>query len=188
MTQALPHQHGAETRGDEARPQEDDAGNGAAVLAIAHGRTAICGQQLGRLGGVDAGDVCELGGGDDGQGESGGEGEHAGKHAANAPGDLDGGRLVALGPEEVEEEGSAENGGDVDADEDVVRGGADVVVVVYMGAGVQFGNKLLLVDVVCRYQVSGGTCQAECETWYLIVRRCRGILIQRRRSWRIGRQ
>lgn len=37
---------------------------------------------------------------------------------------------MSLGPEEVEEEGGAEDGCDINADEDVVRSDADEVVVV----------------------------------------------------------
>lgn len=38
---------------------------------------------------------------------------------------------MALWPEEVEEEGTAEDGGDVDADKNIVRSNTDKVVVVY---------------------------------------------------------
>jgi hypothetical protein len=55
---------------------------------------------------------------------------------------------VALGPEQVEEEGGSEDGGDVDADEDVEGGDADEVVVVNIGGGVLLGEKVLLVDIV----------------------------------------
>jgi len=57
---------------------------------------------------------------------------------------------VPFEPEEVEEEGGAKDDGDVDTNEDVVRGDADEVVVVDSGAGGVFGDEVLLVDVVCR--------------------------------------
>lgn len=53
---------------------------------------------------------------------------------------------MSFGPEEVGEEGAAEDGGDVDANKDVVRGDAAEVVV---GAGGVFGDEVLLADVVC---------------------------------------
>jgi len=55
---------------------------------------------------------------------------------------------VALGPKEVKEEGGAENGGDEDADENVVAGDANEVVVVNRGAGRVVGDEFLLVYVV----------------------------------------
>lgn len=53
---------------------------------------------------------------------------------------------MSFGPEEVREEGAAEDGGDIDANQDVVRGDAAEAVV---GAGGVFGDEVLLVDVVC---------------------------------------
>lgn len=76
------------------------------------------------------------------------QGEQAGKDAAEFPGDDYAARLAALGPEEVEEEGAAEDGGDVDADEDVVGCDADEVVVVDGCEGVLMGDEILLGDVV----------------------------------------
>jgi hypothetical protein len=64
-----------------------------------------------------------------------GQREYASEDGADAPCEFDGGRLAAFGPEEVEEEGCAEDGRDVDAVEDVVAGDADDVVVVDGGAG-----------------------------------------------------
>jgi hypothetical protein len=82
------------------------------------------------------------------------ERQHAGQHSADAPCAFDGARLGALGPEQVEEEGGAEDGGDEDADEDVERADADVVVVVHAGAaGLEVG---LLVEVVWGVRVSCG--------------------------------
>lgn len=56
--------------------------------------------------------------------------------------------LMALRPEEVEEEGRAEDGGNGDADEDVVGCDAKEVVVVFDGEGVKRGDEILLVDIV----------------------------------------
>lgn len=53
---------------------------------------------------------------------------------------------MSFGPKEAGEEGAAEDGGDVDANKDVVRSDAAEVVV---GAGGVFGDEVLLVDVVC---------------------------------------
>jgi hypothetical protein len=76
------------------------------------------------------------------------ERQHASQHAADAPCAFDGAGLCALGPEQVEEEGGAEDGGDEDADEDVERADANVVVVVHADAvGLEVG---LLVEVVWR--------------------------------------
>lgn len=54
-------------------------------------------------------------------------------------------------PEQVEEEGAAEDGGNVDADEDVEGGDADVVVVVDKGFGKLALHEILLVDVVLEW-------------------------------------
>lgn len=51
-------------------------------------------------------------------------------------------------PEQVEEEGTTEDGGDVNADEDVEGGDANVVVVVDEGFGKLVLHEILLVDVV----------------------------------------
>lgn len=55
---------------------------------------------------------------------------------------------MAFRPEEIEEEGRPEDGGHVDAYEDVVGGDADEVVIVDFGAGPVGSNPVLLVDVV----------------------------------------
>ena len=55
---------------------------------------------------------------------------------------------MALGPEQVEEEGRAEDGGDVHADEDVVGCDANERVVVDGGAGRVLSDEVLLIDVV----------------------------------------
>lgn len=63
------------------------------------------------------------------------------------PGPPHGIRLGPLGPEQVEEEAGAEDGGDGDADEDVVGGDADVVVVFHMALTTSL-NAVLLVNVI----------------------------------------
>jgi hypothetical protein len=77
-----------------------------------------------------------------------GQREYASEDGADAPCEFDGGRFEAFGPEEVEEEGCAEDGGDVDAVEDVVGGDADEIVVVDGCAGGVLRYPVLLVDVV----------------------------------------
>jgi hypothetical protein len=77
-----------------------------------------------------------------------GEREYTSEDGADAPSEFDGGRFEAFGPEEVEEEGCAEDGRDVNAVEDVVGGDADEVVVVDRGAGGVLRYPVLLVDVV----------------------------------------
>ena len=52
------------------------------------------------------------------------------KHAAHFPRDADRSVLMAFGPEEIEEECCAEDEGYEYASEDVVGGGANVIVVV----------------------------------------------------------
>lgn len=136
-------------RGNHARPQEYHAGDRAPVVAVAHRAAAVLAQQAPRVRRIGAAHVGGLGGHDDGVGEGAREGEEAGEHGADAPGELDGLGLMPFGPEEVEEEGGAEDGGDVDADEDVVRGDADEVVVVDGGAGRVLRDEVLLVDVIC---------------------------------------
>lgn len=63
---------------------------------------------------------------------------------------------MALRPEEVKEEGAAEDGGNVDANEDVERSDADVVVVVDVGYGSLVLHEGLLVDVVSKQSVFDG--------------------------------
>lgn len=99
--------------------------------------------------GVDVDEVRGAGREDDGVSERAGQREQNREHGADAPGEFHGGGLGAFGPEEVEEEGGAEDGGHVDADEDVVGGDADEVVVVDGGVGLFDGDVALLVDVVC---------------------------------------
>ncbi|KAJ8113085.1 hypothetical protein OPT61_g4708 [Boeremia exigua] len=53
--------------------------------------------------------------------------------------------VYASAHDSVEEEGCAEDGGDEDADEDVVRGDADEGVVVHGGGGGASGDEVLLV-------------------------------------------
>jgi hypothetical protein len=93
---------------------------------------------------------------------------------------------VALGPEQVEEEGGPEDSGDIDANEDVEGGDADEVVVVNIGGGILLGEEVLLVDVVYtmsevyqRLVSRDGTC--------LIVRRFLNFRSRHTRSWRAGR-
>lgn len=70
--------------------------------------------------------------------------------AANLPCQTNTRDLMPFGPEQVEEEGRAENESDKDAGEDVVRRRADVVVVVLVDGVVRdMCNPLLLVDIIC---------------------------------------
>lgn len=64
------------------------------------------------------------------------EHEDARCYRAAFPGESDPSILVASGPEEIEEEGCAEDEGDEHAGEDVVAGHADVAVIVLDGSGV----------------------------------------------------
>lgn len=56
---------------------------------------------------------------------------------------------MSLGPEEIEEECRAEDESHEDTSEDIVRSGANIVVVVDISVWVETLNKPLLVDVVC---------------------------------------
>lgn len=105
-------------------------------------------QDGGHLSRRDAPDVRAPGRDDDGQRDGIRERHDGHDDGGYPPADLHGAGLVPLGPEEVEEEGGAEDGGDRDADEDVVRLDADEVVVVDRGA-VDPRDVLLLADVIC---------------------------------------
>jgi hypothetical protein len=74
--------------------------------------------------------------------------QHASYDGANLPRDLDTARLMTFRPEEVEKEGAAKDRGDVDTDEDVEGGDADVIVIVNGCLRVLAFYELLLVDVV----------------------------------------
>ena len=133
---------------DHADPQEDNTSDRTSVLAVFQraaavldeepsGSARICTCNEGGFAGNDVG-VCE------GSRKS----EHAGEDGADAPCELDGLGLAAFRPEEIEEEGRAEDGGDVDANEDVVGCDANEVIVMNSGTGRPFRNEVLLVDVV----------------------------------------
>lgn len=92
--------------------------------------------------------MCLVGCDDDSQGNGVSESHEADEDGADFPCDSDAAGLVAFGPEEVEEEGGTENGGDGYADEDVVGGNADKVVVIFDGQRVKLCNEVLLVNVV----------------------------------------
>jgi hypothetical protein len=93
---------------------------------------------------------------------------------------------VALGPEQVEEEGGSEDGGDVDADEDVEGGDSDEVVVVNIGGGVLLGEEVLLVDVV--YAMSEVYQRlVNMDGTYLRVRQYLNFRSRHTGSWRAGR-
>lgn len=65
---------------------------------------------------------------------------------------------MTFGPEEVEEEGRAEDERDEDAGEDIIRGRADKVVVVFVnGVICDLLDSLLLVDVVCTATTSSAS-------------------------------
>lgn len=147
--------HEPRERSHHAYPQENDTRDRATILAVPQRAPTVLDEQPSRGPRICARNVGGLGGNDVRVGEGGGERKHAGEDGADAPGELDGGRLAAFGPEEIEEEGGAEDGGDVDADEDVVRGDADEVVVVDGGAGGLDGDEILLVDVVLGVLESG---------------------------------
>ena len=70
---------------------------------------------------------------DDGESQGICEAHHTREHTAELPSKADGLALLSLGPEQVEEESQSKDGGDVNADEDIVRGNADEVVVVDFG-------------------------------------------------------
>ena len=57
--------------------------------------------------------------------------------------------LMTLGPEQIEEEGRPEDKRDRDPNEDIIRGGADEVVIVEFHAGVLALDFALLVEVIC---------------------------------------
>lgn len=136
-------------RRDHARPQEHHARNRPPVVSIPHRTAAILPEQpLCRVG-IRARHVRALGRQNHRVCQRSGEREKAGQYGADAPCEFHGGCLMSLGPEEVEEEGGAEDGGDVDAHEDIVRGNADEVVVVDGGAGTVLCDEVLLVDIIC---------------------------------------
>lgn len=81
--QALPHDDGARHGRDEAGPEKDDAGDGAAAVTVLHGAAGALvrsSEQALRFIFADAGDVGEVGGGNDGHGQGRRQGEDAGQH------------------------------------------------------------------------------------------------------------
>ena len=99
--------------------------------------------------------------------------------------------LVSLWPEQVEEEGGAEDGGDGDADEDVVGGDADNVIIVNGGVAVEGFDEALLVHVVCERRKlwirDGVEGKRDGGDPYLITQLFQLIQSTRRGSWRTGR-
>ena len=61
---------------------------------------------------------------------------------------------MPLGPEKIKEEASTEYGRDCNADEDVERGDADKVVIMYSGRRMQSLYLALLFDIVCESRKS----------------------------------
>ena len=118
---------------DHARPQKHNTSNRPAVLVVSErsltGLLELRQQALSALE-VRAGKVRTLARGDVRVCKSVGERQHAGEDGASFPSVDDASRLLSLRPEEIEEEGGTEDGGDKDTDEDVVRCDADEVVVV----------------------------------------------------------
>lgn len=55
---------------------------------------------------------------------------------------------MSFRPEQVEEKRGAEDGRNGNSDEDVIRGGADEVVVVNLGFGVLLLDVILLVEII----------------------------------------
>lgn len=75
--------------------------------------------------------------------------ENHGQHTTDLPGKAHSFAFVALRPEEVEEECGAEDGSHPHAGENVVRGCADIVVVVYVNRVVcDISDLVLFVGVI----------------------------------------
>ena len=71
-----------------------------------------------------------------------------GEHGADLPSQLDGSALLTLRPEKIKEEGCAEDGGNINAREDVEGCDANNVVIVYVDARVACLKPVLLLIVV----------------------------------------
>lgn len=83
------------------------------------------------------------------QSQCGGQSHDRRQNRTHPPRQLHGAALVSLRPDQVEEEGGAEYGGDEDPDEDVERRGSDVIVVEHRCPERVAFHKVLLVTVVC---------------------------------------
>jgi hypothetical protein len=131
-----------------SRPQEDDTGNRSSIASVFQWaasvfceallsifRTHTCHKRTpGRH------DICVC--------QHASQSHHASDDGANLPRDFDTARLATFRPEEVEEEGAAEDRGDIDTNEDVEGGDADEIIIVDRCLRVFALHKLLLVDVV----------------------------------------
>lgn len=123
---------GSECR-DHSGPNEDYRCNGSAVVPIPQRAATVFCQQPFCSRRVRATHICALSCENNCIRQRRTQSERACQHGTDAPGELYSCGLASLGPEEVEEEGRSKDSGDVNADEDVVRGDANIVVVVDPG-------------------------------------------------------
>lgn len=158
-------------RRGQSKPNEHHSRDCPPIMSVLQRAAAIQPQQCLRLIGIHARDVRLVRRRDDREGQRGREHHDASEDAADFPRQTHGAGFVAFGPEEVEEEGCAEDGGDVYADEDVEGGDADVVVVVFDGMVIEVVDVFLLVDVVCvqikSCQFSGLRDGRGCGDWWV---------------------
>lgn len=113
------NEHSPGNGADQTNPQTHDTGNGSAIVTIAKRWTQLF---QGDLSGIFCvgGDPCTASGDDDGKGNGIGKGHDGDDEGADPPGPANVFWLIAFGEEEIEEESGAEDGGDGDADKDVV--------------------------------------------------------------------
>lgn len=156
MLQRMPQQRGTEPRENHSRPQKNHTRNRPSILAILQWTPPILSQRSPRTRCIRPAQERALRRNNIRVRQRAGQRQRAREHGTRAPRGFHAPGLAALGPEEVKEEGGAEDSGDEDADEDVVAGDADEVVVVHCGAGGVDGDELLLVDIIWGCGVSGG--------------------------------
>lgn len=135
-------------RGDHAGPQEHHTGNCTSIVSIPHWASVVRPQEPLSFQLVHATNTSALSSDNLRVCDSTAEGEDTREDRADAPCELYAPRFLAFRPEEVEEECGTEDGGYVDADEDVVRGDTDKVIVVNCCPWVQGLDEVLLIDVV----------------------------------------
>jgi len=136
---------------DKPKPRKDNGGHGARVVSVDKRTLVVLAVLLQKLLcplRTHSSDICRSARGDDRHRDTRRKPNSGGGHGRDLPRDPDTPILVALGPDEVEEEGATKDCRDKDAGEDVVTARADVVVVVFVCGTVEAGDFPLLVHVV----------------------------------------
>lgn len=138
---------GASDNEDPADPTKHDRSDDTGAVLVIENNLAVLRNESVSFRCAHTGHVCAVSSDNDGHSDTTGKVDEDTSNGRKLPAKSDTVILMSLGPDQVEEESTTKDGGNVDASENVVRSNTNIVVVVLVGGSTMRLNVLLLADI-----------------------------------------